>query len=166
MSHPFLPPPDRARPTILTAYDAHEHSRTALLELVGVLDSFDRVLAAGPDPDPAGAHERLRLLGAQLRGYTDTLGLEVVTATAGEDYEPALHEVVEERAAPGARADEVLETLRPGYRFGRRLVRPAQVAVAADAAAARTPAAPDSPETPDIPATPDTPGHAPQEQQR
>ncbi|MQY12593.1 Protein GrpE [Streptomyces sp. RB5] len=113
-------------------FAAQERQEALLLELAGVLDSFDRVLAAGPDPDPAAGHERLRMLTGQLERFARSMGLEPVGAV-GEDFEPAVHQAAEVRpVAAGARADEVLEVLQRGYRHSAdgRLLRPARVAVA------------------------------------
>ena len=46
-------------------------------------------------------------------------------------FDPALHEAISSRPAEGKPAGSILETLRPGYTWQGRILRPARVVVAA-----------------------------------
>jgi molecular chaperone GrpE len=50
--------------------------------------------------------------------------------TAGEPFDPAVHEAVSCACSAGVRQPTCAVVLRPGYRVGDRLLRPAQVEVA------------------------------------
>jgi molecular chaperone GrpE (heat shock protein) len=71
------------------------------------------------------------------------LGLERI-GVEGEEFDPAHHEAVLYEGRPDATDRRVAALLRPGYRLGGRLLRPAQVSVVgpADTAAAETAAPP------------------------
>lgn len=49
----------------------------------------------------------------------------------GEPFDPALHEALAQRPSPAAERAVCAEVLRPGYRVGDHLLRPATVTVAA-----------------------------------
>jgi molecular chaperone GrpE len=71
-------------------------------------------------------------IGMVMRLFTDTLGKLGVerVVSVGQPFDPALHEAVQHLEttdfAPGVVAAEI----KPGYRVGERLVRPAMVVVA------------------------------------
>ena len=50
--------------------------------------------------------------------------------SAGEEFDPAVHEAVVYHEEQSAHEQHVQRVLRPGYRLGTRLLRPAQVVVA------------------------------------
>ena len=50
--------------------------------------------------------------------------------SAGEEFDPAVHEAVVYHEEQSAHEQHVQRVLRPGYRLGTRLLRPAQVEVA------------------------------------
>ncbi|HET6855631.1 MAG TPA: nucleotide exchange factor GrpE [Streptomyces sp.] len=102
--------------------------------LLPVLDAADGVrIGAGARGDPggrgegaqAGLDDVLRVLEAQL----GALGLETFGA-AGDPFDPALHEALTHTYADTAAGRlSCVEVLRPGYRVGDVLLRPAQVKV-------------------------------------
>jgi molecular chaperone GrpE len=107
-----------------------ERARLELLEeLLPVLDDLDRALTHMPprlatDQWAQGVALGHRRFVEALRG----VGLEHV-GVDGENFDPAVHEAVAYEEQPDARQQRVLRVLRPGYRAGRRLLRPAQVVV-------------------------------------
>lgn len=95
---------------------------SVLSELLPVLDAVDRARGFGE-------------IGEGLQGVTDVLeerladlGLETV-GSAGEPYDPTIHEAVDHRVDDEVEQPTCTAVLRPGYRVGRRLLRPAQVSV-------------------------------------
>ena len=50
--------------------------------------------------------------------------------TAGETFDPHLHEAVAYEPRPGYEEGQIATVVRPGYRLGERVIRPAQVTVA------------------------------------
>ncbi|WP_051855623.1 nucleotide exchange factor GrpE [Streptomyces sp. NRRL B-1347] len=107
------------------------HTERLLLACADALDACDRLLAAGPQRDPAAYRRSVRLIARQLESAATGAGLEPLGAV-GERADPATHHVVAVRPAPpGAGDDEVLEVARRGYRYRGHVLRAARVVVAA-----------------------------------
>ena len=106
-----------------------EARRAALLPLLGVLDTLERALAAG-SADPSfyeGVVATHRLFLNALR----EAGAEPVPS-AGERFDPTVHEAVATEPSSEDDAGTVLREVRRGWRLGTgSLLRPAQVVVAA-----------------------------------
>ena len=102
--------------------------RQLVLALLDVMDDFERALAyanAAPESILTGArviHQRL----------TDLLQAQGVVSytSAGELFDPALHEAVEAMHTGQATPGVVLDELSHGYRWGDEVLRPARVRVA------------------------------------
>jgi len=104
---------------------ASETRKQLVSELLPVLDSVDRAIAAGEPTAVAGMQLVRRQLEAVLRGY----GVERIDAT-GHTFDPQLHDAV--ATVPVADAEQnrhVLDQVAPGYRFNGALLRPAKVVV-------------------------------------
>jgi molecular chaperone GrpE len=106
-----------------------EARRAALLPLLGVLDTLERALAAGSADPPfyEGVVATHRLFLSSLR----ETGAEPVPS-AGERFDPSVHEAVATEPSSEDDAGTVLREVRRGWRLGSGpLLRPAQVVVAA-----------------------------------
>jgi molecular chaperone GrpE len=95
---------------------------------------LQRVFRAG-EPDDRHARaaltEGLRLLRAQLEGTLHDLGVEVDRRT-GDPVDAERQRVVEVRSPrPHEREGTVVEVVRPGYALGAKIVREAEVVIAA-----------------------------------
>jgi molecular chaperone GrpE len=107
-----------------------ERERLELLrDLVPAIDDLSRAL----DHTPADLAEHPWAQGIALarERFLDALrqvGVEPV-GTAGERFEPSIHEAVMYQEQPSASDQHVESVLRPGYRVGPQLLRPAQVVV-------------------------------------
>lgn len=99
----------------------------ALSSLLPTLDSFDLALQSAP-PTVEEFRSGIDLIRRQLFDTLSKLGLQRIPAQ-GERFNPHLHEAVEVVDTPTAKDDEVVDELRPGYRLGDRLLRPAMVVV-------------------------------------
>ena len=110
----------------------------ALVEQIEVLDDLDRALGAAREAGAAIAWVAgVELVAQRLRDGLARAGVVAVNP-AGEPFDPRLHEALIELPAPeGTAAGIVLHVERTGYRRGDRMLRPARVAVAAEAAAGR-----------------------------
>jgi molecular chaperone GrpE len=100
-------------------------------ELLPVLDDFDRALAAMPgepgDPVRAG----IELVRDRMFKILEREGIVPIPA-AGRPFDPNLHDAIGERAAPpGTSPGTVLDVAQPGYMLRERVLRHAQVIVAA-----------------------------------
>lgn len=99
-------------------------------QLLTVLDDIERAQEHG---DLSGA---FKAVADKLVAALQAQGLEPFGAV-GEVFDPAVHEAVQHSTAADVSEPTVTAVLRPGYRFGERVLRPAMVAVT-DAEAAVT----------------------------
>lgn len=100
-----------------------------LLELLSVVDDFDRALTA-ESPEVASAYRKgVELIHAKLHDLLrkhDVRPIDVI----GADFDPTRHQAVLHESSPGHREGEIIGELRRGYMMGDRLLRPAMVKVA------------------------------------
>ncbi len=98
-----------------------ERAAEGLVEkLLAVLDTFDLALAHG---------EGFEQVYATFVGVLEKEGLERIDP-AGKPFDPNEHDAVaHEPAADGDAGAEVVEVMRPGYRWKGRVLRPAMVRV-------------------------------------
>ncbi len=99
-------------------------------QLLTVLDDIERAQEHG---DLSGA---FKVVADKLVAALQAQGLEPF-GVVGEAFDPAVHEAVQHNTAADVTVPTVTAVLRPGYRFGDRVLRPAMVAVT-DAEAAVT----------------------------
>jgi len=107
---------------------AQAGKRPLVLALLDVMDDFERALAyanTAPESILAGA----RVIHQRLMDLLQAQGVVPYTS-AGQPFDPALHDAIEvintDQAAPGV----VLNELSHGYRWGDEVLRPARVRVA------------------------------------
>jgi len=116
-----------------TAKEREEWSGRALdaflSDLLPVLDSFERALAARAT-DPAAAASGLEVTDRQLRSVLAKHGVAAVDP-AGAAFDPRLHEAISGEATDRAAAGTVLAVHEKGYTHEGRLLRAARVHVAA-----------------------------------
>jgi molecular chaperone GrpE len=108
-----------------------ERERLELLrQLVPAIDDLDR--AMDHTPPELVAHPWAQGISLARERFLEALrqvGVERV-GNAGERFDPSVHEAVMYQEQPGATDQHVNSVLRPGYRLGPQLLRPAQVVVA------------------------------------
>ena len=103
---------------------------TLLLDLLGVVDDFDRALGAEATSGSAEAwRQGVELIHRRLMEVLTRRGVTPVDAV-GADFDPNLHQAVTTEPAGERRDGEVVEQFRRGYLMGERLLRPAMVKVA------------------------------------
>ena len=107
---------------------AQAGKRQLVLALLDVMDDFERALAyanTAPESILTGA----RVIHQRLTDLLQAQGVVPYTS-AGQLFDPALHEAVDvtntDQATPGV----VLNELSHGYRWGDEVLRPARVRVA------------------------------------
>ena len=99
-------------------------------QLLPVLDDLERALRAVPAELVGSSWAAgIRLIDRALRAALERAGLERISAQ-GQPFDPQVHEALLQEDAPERTAGVVVRELRPGYRLGDRVLRPAQVSVA------------------------------------
>jgi molecular chaperone GrpE len=115
------------------AQQAQAATQHLILKLLGVLDDFERARAGATPQDLESAWGKgVELVERNLRGILAAEGVERIAAEDAE-FNPWEHEAVSSVPAPGTKEGHVLQVVRAGYRKGDRVIRPAQVVVAARA---------------------------------
>jgi molecular chaperone GrpE len=102
-----------------------------LATLLPVLDDLGRALEATPaDLAEQPWVQGLHLVARRLTQTLQQLGVRQVGAP-GESFDPSWHEAVLTEPRADLPEGTVVQVTRPGYALGKRVLRPAQVVVAA-----------------------------------
>ena len=110
--------------------DLRQHAAEGLIRsLLPTLDGFDRAFQHRDESVPAAFYQGLELIYRQLCDVLSRAGVEPID-TAGQLFDPHLHQAVETVSAPGRREHEIVEELQRGYKLRNKLLRPAIVKVA------------------------------------
>ena len=107
------------------------HLRTLLLALLGVADSFDRLLVGDDSTTALGT---TRLIARQLDDALAGVGV-VSIACLGTVVDPDRHEILETRPREGVDDDVIIEVVTRGWEWDGRLLRRPMVVVARNAQA-------------------------------
>jgi molecular chaperone GrpE len=111
------------------AADADRARGRVLEPIFPLLDDLGRAFAeVPPDLEDDPWAKGIAMLRSRLESTLAGLGLEPV-GTVGEPFDPARHEAVYHEPDPAANGQVVAVVIRPGYRVGERLLRPAEVVV-------------------------------------
>ena len=113
------------------AKDVERARRDVIIEMLEVLDNLDRAIASA---QAAGTQDAALLQGVELvrrqfLAKLESLGVQRIES-AGQPFDPSVHEAV--TMVPAASGDQdgvVVGVIRPGYRIGDQVLRPAAVAV-------------------------------------
>ena len=113
--------------------ERREHADEAvvglLLELLSVVDDFDRALKIEAGDGAAAYRKGIELIHTKLHDMLRKQGVRPIE-TLGADFDPNLHQAVMHDTSPDHREGEVIGELQRGYTIGERLLRPAMVKVA------------------------------------
>jgi molecular chaperone GrpE len=102
-------------------------TRGLLVQLVPVLDDFQRAIGAVPERDRESSWvQGVQLIEKKLQALLEREGVTPIEAV-GQPFDPALHEAV--ATEEGSTQNIVVEVYQPGYRHGQGLLRPAMVKV-------------------------------------
>ncbi len=96
-------------------------------QLLPVLDDFERAIDADAEAD--GYRVGVELILKSLRDLLESFGVSRLDPH-GEEFDPALHDAVQQLPTDEVPAGRIASVYKPGYRVAERLLRPAMVAVA------------------------------------
>jgi molecular chaperone GrpE len=109
---------------------ARDATLSHIRRLLPVLDDFERALAnATNDEIESNWGKGILLVERNLRGLLAADDVQRITAE-GAEFDPREHEGVGSQPSAEVPEGHVLHVVRPGYRKGDRVIRPAQVIVA------------------------------------
>ena len=100
-----------------------------LLEMLPIVDNFERALQAPPGPEGDAFRKGVELIHKQMLDLMRKRGVTPIE-TVGADFDPRVHQAVIHEASDEHREGEVMQELQRGYMLGERLLRPAMVKVA------------------------------------
>jgi molecular chaperone GrpE len=128
----------------LALQETADRVRTAraalLLDLLQVVDDFERALAADHATDPDIWVQGVELIERKFYQFLEQKELSPI-ATENQRFDPHFHEAMGEAPGPSG---QIIAQLQNGYLLADRVLRPARVIVgngdSAEAAAAETPA--------------------------
>ncbi|MGB0496704.1 MAG: nucleotide exchange factor GrpE [Rubricella sp.] len=113
--------------------EAYGGSRLAR-DLLPVYDNLDRAIAAITDEQrdiAASVIEGIELTKKELLNVFAKHKIERIAPGNGEKFDPKLHQAMFEAPLPGAEPGTVIQVMAEGFTISGRLLRPAQVGVAA-----------------------------------
>ena len=108
---------------------ADQKVTSLLLELLPIVDDFDRALTTDDGEGGAAYRKGIELIHAKLNDLLRKHGVHPIESL-GVDFDPNLHQAVIHESSPEHREGEVIGELARGYTMGERLLRPAMVKVA------------------------------------
>ena len=100
-----------------------------LLELLPIVDDFDRALTMDAGEGGEAYRKSIELIHAKLNDLLRRHGVHPIESL-GADFDPHVHQAVIHESSPEHREGEVIGELARGYTMGDRLLRPAMVKVA------------------------------------
>jgi molecular chaperone GrpE len=107
---------------------ARSGKREMILQLLEVLDGFDRALQHVDDA-PSSVSEGLQLLHRKLLSLLEAQGVTPLQSL-GETFNPELHDAIGTVKSEDVEPGTVAEEMQRGYRWGDDMLRPARVRVA------------------------------------
>ncbi len=113
------------------AQQTRDANVTYILRLLPILDDFERALAnAAPEDLESNWGKGVLLVERNLRSLLASDDVQRLAAE-GAEFDPREHEALGRQPSSDVPEGHVLHVVRPGYRKGDRVIRPAQVIVAA-----------------------------------
>jgi molecular chaperone GrpE len=116
-----------------TERDRHEEGRRGverlIVDLIPVLDAFDRALQAHDDPAYEEYRKGITLIRKQLWDAIAKHGVQRIEA-AGKMFDPNLHQAIERLESDEYPDGFIVAVFQDGYMFHGRVLRPAIVRVA------------------------------------
>jgi molecular chaperone GrpE len=104
-------------------------AKGVILDLLAVVDNFDRALSALPDEEAyRDVRTGVEMVHRQLLSVLEKHGVQPMDVV-GKPFDPALHEAVMQEPADGKEAGIVVQELQKGYTIHGKVLRPAMVKV-------------------------------------
>lgn len=98
-----------------------------MLELLPVIDNFERALASSGDYN--SLKEGIELIYRQFKKILDKFGVKEIEAE-GQIFDPYKHHAVMQEEVEGKQPNEIIEVFQKGYYLKDKVIRPSLVKVA------------------------------------
>ncbi|MBS1250357.1 MAG: Protein GrpE [Chloroflexi bacterium] len=110
----------------------HQVSKAkVILDYLDILDDLERALNNRPQTgEGATWAEGIELIYKKLESKLEAAGVEAMNAE-GQKFDPNLHEALMQEESDEHKSDCITEVVQTGYLLGERVLRPAQVRIAA-----------------------------------
>jgi len=110
--------------------DAVSYEKESMIKsLLPVLDNFDHTLTGAENIDDVESLLKgVKIIYDQMISILKSHGIEQV-ASVGEQFEPATHEAMMQRAETDVEDGVILEEFQKGYKLNGRVIRPGKVIV-------------------------------------
>jgi molecular chaperone GrpE len=119
--------------------EAEQYGSTRLArDLLPVFDNLNRALQAVTEDQRAQYASLIEGVDLTLRELTNVMtrhGMKPISPTAGDQFDPQLHQAMFEAALPGTKAGQIIQVMTEGFMLHDRLLRPAQVGVSSNTGA-------------------------------
>ncbi len=111
--------------------DAERRGREdTVRDMLPLIDNLERAVAASDTAkDVQSIAEGVRMVLKLFDDVSGKIGLERIVAV-GEHFNPSVHDAVQQQETAEHEPGTILAEVVPGYRLGKRLLRPALVVVA------------------------------------
>lgn len=103
-------------------------AQNLILELLPVLDNFERALSSLSEEEAAGIGSGVSMIYRQLFGALEKAGLSVVEAE-GKEFDPQYHEAVLRVEDADQEEGTIVQELQKGYSVKGKVIRPSMVKV-------------------------------------
>ncbi|EIW01445.1 MAG TPA: nucleotide exchange factor GrpE [Thermoanaerobacter sp.] len=100
---------------------------TVILELLTIMDNFERALASSGDYN--SLKEGIELIYRQFKKILDKFGVKEIEAE-GQIFDPYKHHAVMQEEVEGKQPNEIIEVFQKGYYLKDKVIRPSLVKVA------------------------------------
>jgi molecular chaperone GrpE len=110
-------------------------SEDLIRKVLSIADDFDLAIENRPaDLGGNGWVEGVAVIDRKLRSLLESEGVRPIEADPGTPFDPREHEAIANVPGSGHPEGTIVDVVRRGYKLRDRVIRPALVAVAADAA--------------------------------
>lgn len=107
---------------------AHTGKREVLLQLLEVLDGFDRAVQQTGDASSSSLSEGIQMIHRKLLALLQKQGVTPLRSV-GETFNPELHEAIGSVESEEHESGAVIDEVQRGYRWEDEVLRPARVRV-------------------------------------
>lgn len=112
--------------------EIHQAARGEVIKLyLDIVDDLDRALQERPATEEGEAWARgIEIIFQKLRSRMEAEGVKPMNPV-GEDFDPNIHEALMKEENDDYESGKIIEVMQEGYWIGDKVLRPAQVRVAA-----------------------------------